>query len=46
MGKYINIGNAGFQSAINGEYIDKTGLISLINGRHPGGFSRCGSKGR
>ena len=31
MGKYINIGNAGFQSAINGEYIDKTGLIGIIN---------------
>lgn len=24
MGAYINIGNAGFQSARNGEYLDKT----------------------
>mgnify|MGYP002625777130 CR=1 FL=1 len=32
MGVYINIGNAGFQSARNGEYIDKSGLISVVNG--------------
>ena len=31
MGIYINPGNAGFEAIINGEYIDKTGLISLIN---------------
>ena len=31
MGKYINIGNAGFKRALNGEYVDKTGLISVIN---------------
>ena len=31
MGIYINIGNAGFQSARNGEYIDKSGLIPLVN---------------
>ena len=31
MGTYINIGNAGFQSARNGEYIDKSGLIAIIN---------------
>ena len=31
MGLYINIGNAGFQSARNGEYVDKSGLISIIN---------------
>lgn len=31
MGTYINIGNAGFASARNGEYIDKTGLITVIN---------------
>ena len=31
MGKYINIGNAGFQSVRNGEYVDKSGLISVIN---------------
>ena len=32
MGTYINIGNAGFQSARNGEYVDKSGLIAAING--------------
>ena len=32
MGTYINIGNAGFQSARNGEYVDKSGLISVVNG--------------
>ena len=31
MGTYINIGNAGFQSARNGEYVDKSGLISTVN---------------
>ena len=31
MGKYINIGNAGFQSVRNGEFVDKSGLISVIN---------------
>ena len=31
MGVYINIGNAGFQSARNGEYIDKSGLITIVN---------------
>ena len=31
MGKYINIGNAGFQSARNGEYVDKSGLIAVVN---------------
>ena len=31
MGRYINIGNKGFQSALNGEYIDKSGLISVVN---------------
>lgn len=31
MGKYINTGNAGFQSARNSEYVDKTGLISIVN---------------
>ncbi len=31
MGVYINPGNAGFEAIKNGEYIDKTGLISLIN---------------
>ena len=31
MGVYINIGNSGFQSARNGEYVDKSGLIPSIN---------------
>ena len=31
MGTYINIGNSGFQSARNGEYVDKSGLISVVN---------------
>ena len=28
---YINTGNTGFQSARNSEYIDKSGLISVVN---------------
>lgn len=32
MGAYINIGNAGFQSVRNSEYVDKSGLISIVNG--------------
>ena len=32
MGRYINTGNAGFQSVRNGEYVDKSGLISVVNG--------------
>ena len=31
MGTYINIGNAGFQSARNGEYVDKSQLIAVVN---------------
>ena len=31
MGTYINIGNAGFQSARNGEYVDKSPLIAAVN---------------
>ncbi|MBR1415399.1 MAG: AAA family ATPase [Prevotella sp.] len=31
MGKYINIGNAGFQRARNSEYVDKSRLISVVN---------------
>lgn len=31
MGTYINIGSAGFQSVLNGEYVDKSGLISIVN---------------
>ena len=28
---YINVGNAGFQSARNGEYVDKSGLVRIVN---------------
>lgn len=31
MGIYINIGNANFQSARNSEYVDKSGLIRVVN---------------
>ena len=31
MGIYLNIGNSGFQSARNGEYVDKSGLIRIVN---------------
>ena len=31
MGMYINTGNAGFQRARNGEYVDKSALIVAIN---------------
>ena len=31
MGVYINVGNFGFQRARNGEYVDKSGLIAIIN---------------
>ena len=31
MGLYINTGNAGFQSARNSEYVDKSGLIAVVN---------------
>ena len=31
MGAYINTGNAGFQRSRNGEYVDKSGLISVVN---------------
>ena len=31
MGTYINIGNAGFHSARNGEYVDKSPLIAAVN---------------
>ena len=31
MGTYINIGNAGFQRARNSEYVDKSGLIDVVN---------------
>lgn len=31
MGLYINIGNEGFRAARNGEYIDKSDLIEIVN---------------
>lgn len=31
MGTYINKGNEGFISALNGEYVDKTGMIDVVN---------------
>ncbi len=31
MGYYINIGNSAFQSVRNGEYVDKSGLITVVN---------------
>ena len=31
MGTYINIGNAGFRSILKREYIDKSGLIPVVN---------------
>ena len=31
MGAYINVGNAGFQSVRNGEYVDKSQLIAVFN---------------
>ena len=31
MGRYIDKGNMGFQEARNGEYVDKSGLISVVN---------------
>ena len=31
MGNYINTGNVGFQRVRNSEYVDKSGLISVVN---------------
>lgn len=31
MGTYLNPGNSGFEEALRSEYIDKTGMIELIN---------------
>lgn len=31
MGKYLNVGNAGFKAVTKGMYVDKTGLISYTN---------------
>ena len=33
MGIYLNPGNIGFEQICRGEYIDKTGLIRLVNQR-------------
>lgn len=33
MGIYLNPGNGGFERIIRGKYIDKTGLIDVINAR-------------
>jgi hypothetical protein len=32
-GQYVNPGNKGFERILRSEYIDKTGLISLMNNR-------------
>ena len=31
MGTYLNPGNNGFEEILQSDYVDKTGLISLIN---------------
>ena len=31
MGTYLNLGNSGFQSVRNSEYVDKSELISIVN---------------
>ena len=31
MGTYLNPGNKGFQKILQSEYVDKTGMIALIN---------------
>ncbi len=31
MGTYLNPGNEGFQKILQSEYLDKTGLIALVN---------------
>ncbi|MBO7674097.1 MAG: AAA family ATPase, partial [Atopobiaceae bacterium] len=31
MGTYLNPGNSGFQRIVNGEYVDKTRMIALLN---------------
>lgn len=33
IGAYINIGNAGFQSVRNGEYVDKSWLVGFVNSK-------------
>lgn len=36
MGIYLNPGNSGFEQICRGEYVDKTGLINLVNQRIDG----------
>lgn len=31
MGRYLNPGNAGFREILQSEYVDKTGLIAIMN---------------
>ena len=31
MGKYINVGNERFKKTLNTEYVDKSGLIAVVN---------------
>lgn len=31
MGNYLDPGNKGFQEILRSEYVDKTGLIALLN---------------
>ena len=33
MGTYLNPGNSGFEELLSGDYVDKTGMISLVNNR-------------
>ena len=33
MGTYLNPGNGGFKRIIESDYVDKTGLISILNGK-------------
>ena len=33
MGIYLNPGNSGFERILKGKYIDKTGLIEIMNSR-------------
>ena len=33
MGMYLNVGNAGFAAMTKDRYVDKTGLISFVNGK-------------
>ena len=33
MGRYINTGSDGFREITRGKYVDKTGIIALVNDR-------------